>query len=375
MKARDYARVLAGAARVEANRRLGRATLPYKLELIVTFACQSRCRTCNIWQRYLDEPAKRAEELSAEQFVRAVRSARSTVRWVSLTGGEVTDRPDFPELFKGIVAAVGDRLALLQVTTNGIDPDRTAAVFPELVRAARGIPLYITLSLDGIGKTYQRVRGVADGYAKVKRSMAVLKALEREEPHLTTGFQVTLSELNVDEADALFEDASVGQERPIVTIATNALVLTRGKVDVDVRKASPKVQAAAERMWQAYPRRSLKDLPPTLHLGLARRFFETGQAPLPCSAGHATLTIDPYGGVLQCDSRATPLARLADHDFDLDAMCRSAPFREALAPVSGCRECWTPCHAYPTLMHHPVGTAVQYGRAMLGAARRRTPKG
>ena len=36
------------------------------------------------------------------------------------------------------------------------------------------------------------------------------------------------------EADQLFEVASEGQERPIITMATNALQLTRGKADVDV---------------------------------------------------------------------------------------------------------------------------------------------
>ena len=29
-------------------------------------------------------------------------------------------------------------------------------------------------------------------------------------------------------------------------------------------------------------------------------------------------------------------------EADLVAMCESAEFREALAPTSGCRDCWTP---------------------------------
>ncbi|MCB9730721.1 MAG: radical SAM protein [Deltaproteobacteria bacterium] len=366
MRARDYAALVAGAARVETARRLGRPTLPYKLELIVTFSCGSRCRTCSIWKRYIDDPDKRADELSVDDWVRAVHSARSHVRWLSLTGGEITEREDLPELVRALVAAVGDRLALIQFTTNGIDPERTESRFADILPATRGIPTYVTMSLDGIGKTYERVRGVPDGHAKVKRSMAALERLGQEHPQLTTSYQVTLSALNVHEADALFEEASRGKERPIITMATNALTLTGGRADVDVRKAGPEVEDALARMWRRYPRRSLQDLPPRLHLGLTRRFFATGEAPLPCAAGHATLTIDPYGGVLQCDSRDRPLARLQDHDFDIPAMCRSASFRQALAPLSGCRECWTPCQAYPTLMHHPAGALASYARAALG---------
>ena len=363
MKPRDYMRLLTGAARVGFARRRRQATVPYKLEFIVTFSCGSRCRTCNIWKRYIEAPEERSRELGVDDFVRTVTSARDHVRWVSLTGGEVTDRDDFPDIVSGIVDAVGDRLSLLQITTNGIDPDRTREMFPAIFERTRGIPLYITLSLDGIGKTYERVRGVPDGYEKVMTSMQILKDLGA--PHVTTGFQVTLSDLNVMEADQLFEVASEGQERPIITMATNALQLTRGKADVDVRHASEAVEEALTRIWKRYPARLLNDLPPKLHLGLTRQYFKTGRAPVPCSAGHSTLTIDPYGGVLQCDSRNRPLATLQAYDFDLVKLCRSDAFRDALAPLSDCRECWTPCQAYPSLLQHPVASVVEYAKAMV----------
>lgn len=359
MKPLDYARILGGAARVEWRRRRGRPAVPYKLEFIVTFSCGSRCRTCNIWQRYIDDPSKRKEELSVDELVRTAASARDYVRWISLTGGEVTDRDDFPDIAKGMLDAVGDRLALFQITTNGIDAERVEAILPQVVRASRGIPTYITMSLDGLDDTYQRVRGVPNGYARVKKSMAVLEALEREEKHLTTGWQVTLSDLNVDQADALFEEASRGKERPILTLATDSLQLTRGKLSVDTRR-SPRVQEAARRLWKKYPLAQLNDLPPTLHLGLTQRFFRTGEAPLDCTAGFATLTFDPYGGVLQCDVRDRPLARLQDHDFDIVKMVGSQAWADALAPVSRCRECWTPCQAYPTIMHQPEKAMALY---------------
>jgi MoaA/NifB/PqqE/SkfB family radical SAM enzyme len=360
VKFKHYASLLGSAARVEMARMLGRPTLPYKLEYILTYACGSRCRTCNIWARYIDDPEKRNEELSVDQIVASVASARDHVRWVSLTGGEITDRDDLVDIVEGIVDAVGDRLALLQFTTNGINPDRVEAAFSKILPLAEGIPTYITMSLDGIGKTYERVRGVPDGYARVQESMRRLEAMAG--PDVSTSFQITLSELNHHEADALFDVASEGRERPIITMATNALQLTRGKADVDVREAGPEVREALRRAWRRYPLRGPKDLPPKLHLGLVQRFFDRGDAPLPCVAGHASLTIDAYGGVLQCDSRDTNLARLQDHYFDIPAMCRASAFREALAPLSGCRACFTPCQPYPTIMHHP-------GRALLGVAR------
>ena len=366
MKPKNYAALMGAAAKVEMARRFGRATIPYKLEFITTFSCQSRCRTCSIWKRYIDEPEQQSLELRPEQIIQTAYSARDHVRWISLTGGEVTDRPDFVDIVQGLIDAVGDKLSLFQITTNGIDPEKTAEILPEVIRIAKPIPTYITLSLDGIGKTYERVRGVPDGYRKVKESMAILKAIEKEEKHLTTGYQITLSELNVHEAEALWEDASFDHERPIVTMATDALTLTGGKADIDVRRAGIEVEKALEDMWKRYPRNAVNDLPPAMHLGLTQRYFKTGRAPVPCAAGHATVTIDPYGGVLQCDSRATALARLQDYDFDLIALCKSDEFRAALEPLSGCRECWTPCQAYPSILHNPVASTLEYAKAKMG---------
>ena len=366
MKPKDYAALIGAAAKVEVARKLGRPTIPYKLEFITTFSCQSRCRTCSIWKRYIDDPEQQSYELRPDAIIKTAYSAREHVRWISLTGGEVTDRPDFVEIVGGLIEAVGDRLSLFQITTNGIDPQKTADIFPEVIRLTKPIPTYITLSLDGIGKTYEKVRGVPDGYRKVKESMAILKAIEERETHLTTGYQITLSELNVHEADALWEDASTGHERPIVTMATDALQLTGGKADIDVRRAGKDVEEALSNMWKRYPRKAVNDVPPTMHLGLTQRYFKTGRAPVPCAAGHATVTIDPYGGVLQCDSRATALARLQDYDFDLVALCKSDEFRSALEPLSGCRECWTPCQAYPSILHNPIASTLEYARAKLG---------
>ena len=365
MRPLHYAKIISAAARVEANRRLGRPTVPYKLEYITTFSCQSRCRTCNIWKRYIDEPERQADELSVDQVVRSAVSARDHLRWLSLTGGEITDRDDLLDLVEALVDRVGDRLALLQFTTNGIDPERIESVFPKIVELCRGIPTYLTMSLDGLDKRYERVRGVPNGYRKVKASMRVLKRLEAREEHFTTGYQITLSQMNADQADALFNEASDGHERPIVTMATNALTLTQGRADVDVRQAGPEVRRALTRLWRRYPTRSLKDLPPKLHLGLTQRFFETGEAPIPCAAGHAALTIDPYGRVLQCDSRDDALTTLQAHDFDIVRMCNSTVFLDALRPLSGCQECWTPCQAYPSILHHPVRSLAHYAKAVI----------
>lgn len=363
MPARGYAAVLLRVAENELRRRLRQPIIPYKLEFFTTFSCQSRCRTCNIWSRYIEDPEQQRTELSPDDIVRTVRSARSHVRWISLTGGEVTDRPDFIDIVRGVMDAAGDRLGLLNIITNGLIPERTAAVFSEVARLTRGVPLFVTISLEPTDGMYSAVRGIKGGYDLAMRSLAELARIEKSEPHLSSGYLITLSDLNAQVTNSMQYTGTEGLNRLTIGVATNAFLLTRHKKDVNAGRSSADLAAALDRIWEKYPVRSPLDLPPKMFLGLMRRFLKTQKAPLPCSAGEDVLSVDPYGNVLQCFHIGKPLVRLQDWDFDIPRICRSQEFQAALAPTKGCRDCWQACQAYPSMFNHPIKAAVEYTRA------------
>jgi MoaA/NifB/PqqE/SkfB family radical SAM enzyme len=369
MDLRKYASLAAEAARVEWARRRGLATMPYKLDLFTTFACNSRCRTCDIWKRYREDPGARERELTAAEIAAVVRSARDHLRWISLTGGEVTERPDFVEVVRGVMEASGGRLALINVTTNGLDPVRTARVFPEVFRLTRGTSVYATVSLEADEGSYLRVRGVRGGLTRARASLDAIRRAAEGEPHVMTGYQVTLSCLNAGLPRSPIDDPSLAAHSAIVGVASEAHTLTRGRIDVDARKARDVVGPAVERLYSRLGVRAPRDLPPKVYLGLARGYLKTGRSPLPCTAGWGALTVDAYGNVYQCFHRSEPLARLRDHDLNLARLCASEEFSRHLAPLRDCRECWSPCQAFPTMFQQPGGTAMAYLRSLMGWTR------
>lgn len=364
LRPRGHAAVLLRVLENEVRRRQGRAYYPYKLEFFTTFSCASRCRTCNIWSRYLEEPSGRDRELAPAEIGRAVRSARAHVRWIALTGGEVTERDDFVDIVREVVEAA-PRLGLLNVTTHGLDPERTARVFGEVARITRGIPTHVNVSLEPTDALYTKVRGVEGGYARARASIAALGAIAAREPHLHHGHLVTLSDLNAKVTDALRYAGTPAAGSMTLGVATNAQVLTRGRKDVAATRGSPELAAALERIWRGYRVRSPLELPPKVFLGLSRRFLRTHRAPIPCEAGRNVLTFDPYGNALQCFHIGRPLARLADYDFDVVRLCGSPELRRALEPTLGCRDCWQACQAYPSMFHHPLLTALEYARVLV----------
>lgn len=347
-------------ARVRRALAAGRVTTPWKLEFFTTYSCASKCKTCLIWTRYRRDPEARKRELSADAFGRIAASIGGHLRWLAFTGGEVTEREDALEVFNAVLRGA-PRARVISASSHGLDPEGVEALFGAVAAQHPDVAVLVTLSLDGLGDTYEAIRGV-DGAARVEESLARLQALAKRHPNLAPSLQTTLSPANFDEADALLAHANALSDGNVVTIANDSRVLTEGKLDgIDARR-HPKMAAALRSAERATGLSGFSDLFAHLYLRLLRTSLESDDAPLACAAGLASLTISPYGEVLQCDRHDQPLGRLEGPEYDLAALLRSPEFARALTPDIGCRECFTPCQAYPTIMQAPLA-------AVVGAAR------
>src|ERR1700741_5010232 len=104
----------AGAGVLNATFRRPRA--PLKVNWCLTYWCQYRCKTCNIWQR------KPTDELTTDE-IRAFVRENPDVAWADLTGGEIFLRPDIDDVLEAVVTG-WRRLAILHFPTNGFLTDR-----------------------------------------------------------------------------------------------------------------------------------------------------------------------------------------------------------------------------------------------------------
>ena len=349
---RQLPALLGSLRRVNRERRKGGAVLPWKLEFFTTYSCGSRCKTCLIWTRYERNPELRAKELPAEAFGKITESIGQGLRWISFTGGEITDREDALDLATAVVDAA-PRARVISSSSHGLAPERTEALFGALASKYPDRAIMVTLSLDGLKESYKKIRGV-DGFEAVMESMERLQNLSKQHANLQASYQVTLSHLNLHEADDLIDFVAREAEGNVVTIANDSRVLTEGRIkNVDVRHDERLLEALA-RATKSSRFFDINGQFARVYMGLVRTMSKTGQAPIPCTAGMASLSIGPYGEVLQCDRHDEPLGTLEGPDYDLDALIRSASFQMTLEPLKDCRECFTPCQAYPSMMHAPL---------------------
>jgi MoaA/NifB/PqqE/SkfB family radical SAM enzyme len=349
---RQLPALLGSLLRVKRERRKGGSVLPWKLEFFTTYSCGSRCKTCLIWTRYEREPELRAKELSPEAFGKITASVGEHLRWISFTGGEITDRDDALELATQVVDAA-PRARVISSSSHGLAPERTESLFGALAERYPDRAIMVTLSLDGLSESYEKIRGV-DGFDAVIESMARLKALSVHHPNLQASYQVTLSRLNLHEADALIDYVAGEAEGNVVTIANDSRVLTEGRIkDIDVR-LDERLMAALSRATKSSRFFDINGQFARVYMGLVRAMNKSGEAPIPCSAGLASLTVGPYGEVLQCDRHDEALGHIAAPDFNLEHLIRSPEFQAKLEPLRDCRECFTPCQAYPSMMQAPI---------------------
>ena len=192
---------------------MSRPAAPLKLNLCLTYWCQYRCKTCNIWQR------KPTDELTTDEVFALVRE-NPGVTWTDLTGGEIFLRPDIDEILNAVVTG-WKRLALLHFPTNGFLTDRIVRSVERI--SGRGPAMtVVTVSLDGDEATNDDIRGIKGGF---KRQVETFNAL-RHIPGITTVFGVTLSAYNIGQFARTFEACS--EECPGLTINDVHLNVAQG---------------------------------------------------------------------------------------------------------------------------------------------------
>jgi MoaA/NifB/PqqE/SkfB family radical SAM enzyme len=317
---------------------------PFKLTLICTWACDCRCRMCNIWSREKERP------FSVDE-VRAFLRRNPGLSWINLSGGEIFTRPDAVELVAAVAEEARD-LYLLDFPTTGQNTERIVAG----VRAAlaAGVPrLLVTVSLDGAGEEHDEVRRIKGAWVRALATFRALRGIRR--PGFGVFLGVTLSPFNRGALLRIVE--AVRAEIPGVTERDFHVNLAQESAhyygNTGMGLADPSVLADMEE----FLRRRGTGLHPVallerMYQKRLRGFVETGRSPVPCRALRSSVYVSPTFEVYPCTMWDAPLGNLRDHDLALAPIWTSALAEERRTDVDAgrCPHCWTPCEAYPSLL-------------------------
>jgi len=136
----------------------------------VTWRCNSRCESCDIWKKATGE-----KDLAVEEVEKLCKSPLlKHVERVVLSGGEPTLRNDFPEL----VTVMHRNLpkAKFSVTLNGLLPEKTAQMIKKILKDNPNIIIEnIGISLNGPKEIHDRSRGIPGSFDRAIETCYLLK--------------------------------------------------------------------------------------------------------------------------------------------------------------------------------------------------------
>jgi radical SAM protein with 4Fe4S-binding SPASM domain len=322
-----------------------RPPAPLKLNLCLTYWCQYRCKTCNIWQR------KPTDELTTEE-IRALVRENPAVNWVDLTGGEIFLRRDIDEIFDAILAG-WSRLAILHFPTNGFQTDRIVRSVEKI--AGRGpVKTVVTVSLDGSEALNDEIRGIRGGF---RRQVETFNALRRI-PGIVTAFGMTLSTYNQGRFRETFE--ACAHECPGLTLDDMHLNVAQksghyyANAEMNAFVPDPmsaRAEMASYRQQRESPR-SLAQLLEAAYLANLDRFLLTGRTPMPCHALRSSCFIDPWGVVYPCITYSRPMGSLRETGMRLDPIWNARGTGRVQEEIwkGDCPQCWTACEAYQSIL-------------------------
>ncbi len=297
--------------------------LPINITVSVTFKCNSKCRTCNIWRKYIEEPSLIKKELELEEFEKIFHFLGKTPVWFTLSGGEPFLRSDIVEIFDSICRNNNPRI--INIPSNGILTKRIVEKTSKILEITpRDIILIINLSLDGIGEKHDKIRGISGNFKHFMETFEKLKELKMEYKNFRVGIHTVLSIYNQENTQQLYEYVinDLGPDQYITEMAEERVELgtigsgitpiyeNYSKI-IDLLSSNIKEDTSLTKDFSGVVQAMRLN-----YYDIAKKILKESRQVIPCYAGWASGHITPHGDVWACCIKAESVGNLRDVDYN-----------------------------------------------------------
>jgi MoaA/NifB/PqqE/SkfB family radical SAM enzyme len=309
--------------------------------VIVTYRCNAGCHMCNTWAH----PSKSSEEFKPAILDKLPRR----ISRLNITGGEPALRDDLAD----IVAVLDKRTPDLEISTNGYFTDRLLAV-------ARQYPhLTFRVSVEGLPKLNDELRGIKDGFDHALRTLLGLKAIGIK----NIGFAIVISQHNIYDLLSLYDlAAGLGVEFAQATMH-NSFYFHKSDNKVEnlevVRSIMQEFMIRLLTSKRRPLRMRVKDwFRAYINMGILR-YMEGKVRAIPCSAGSDFFFVDPWGKILACNGSEEPWVMGDLNTQSFDEIWEGPEAKRIRDLVKCCdRNCWMTGSAVPAMRNKiwiPIG--------------------
>lgn len=290
---------------------------PFSLTLGVTYKCNSRCRTCNIWNKKDNH-----NELKIDEYVKIFRSFKKPIYELILTGGEPFLREDIVEICQ--TANMYLKPKVIIIPTNGILTKKITKDIDAILETSYKTKIIINISLDGIGQDNDEIRGLEGSFDRAIETYFALK--KNKNKLLEFKVHTVISKYNVDKISKIYDYIRkiLRTNLFIAEIAAERVELNNVGMGEEIIPSLQQYLRSAEflsnqlesekfnglsRIYQAFR---------LTYYRLAKIILEKKRQVIPCYAGFASGQIAPDGDVWFCATKANPIGNLRKNSYNFE---------------------------------------------------------
>jgi len=314
---------------------------PYKLTFAVTYNCNSRCKTCNIWER------ESKNELTPDEIDKFFKENPDFL-WIDITGGEIFLRSDLIKILQTIKNRC-KRLHTLHFPTNGLMTNHIIEIVKQVIKLDFN-KLIITVSVDGPPEIHEKIRGIKGGFKKTITTYKKLRNMKGVDAYIG----MTLSKDNVDLLDETMN--AIKLEIPVFTYKDLHINIAHSsphfygnkQIDFPVNKVVSTISSFSER--KKFSLINPVSILEYQYLKRIRKYLKTTKCPMECHSLRSSIFLDPYGNVYPCTAYDKKIGNI--NSQTLKAMLSKTEVKKLANDIRklNCPQCWTPCEAYQTIL-------------------------
>ncbi len=311
--------------------------LPISLTVSLTYRCNSRCKTCRVYER-------ESSELTLDEYEKIFRSIGRSPHWITFSGGEPFLRHDFEDIC--IKAYELCKPKIINIPTNGILTDRIVKVVRRIQADCPDSSIIVNLSIDAIGEKHDTIRGSKGSYERVIETYKRLRTINNV--NLTLGFHTVISRYNVTEiADIYLELKKYRPDSYITEIAEERteLLTVNEKISPSFSDYSSAVDFITEDMkhWEMKGISKVTRAFRKHYYQMVKKILQDNKMQIPCYGGLASCQLAPDGDVWACCIKSEIMGNIRDSGYDFrkiwfsdDAvhLRRSIRDRECFCPLA-----------------------------------------
>jgi len=303
--------------------------MPKEVCVIVTYRCNAKCNMCNVWQN----PTKPADEITPAN----IDKLPSGLNFINITGGEPFVRQDIAEIIK----VVKPKTKRIVISTNGYFTERIIAL------CSKYPDLGIRISLEGLPKTNDSIRGMQDGFDRAFRTLLALRKMGCKD----IGFGMTVQDVNCKDLLPLYElSDALNYEFATATLHNSQYfhkldnrIENKDAVCAEFSKlVTELLKSKSKKKWfRAYLNYGLMN-----YIYGCKRFMK-------CEMGSEACFLDPEGDILACNGMEDKVSMGNIKNDNFVDIWNSQKADQVRLMVKNCKkECWMTGNAVPVMKKH-----------------------